>query len=95
MNNFSNNIEYNKPQRTFYSDPEGFLAVTVEIMRALFGAMTLLKTQFFEKKGNRSSEKKLCSTLSRILECDKSHGTNFKGRKGTLTITAEVIRSFP
>ena len=50
MNNFSSNIEYDRPQRTIYRDPEGILSVTVEFMGAFFGNMMLLKTQVFEKK---------------------------------------------
>ena len=50
LKSFSSNIEYNKPQRTFPRDPEGIVAVAVEIMRAFFGTMRLSKTQIFEKR---------------------------------------------
>ena len=43
---FSSNIEYGKPQRTIPRDPEGIVAVTMEILRAFFGTMRLSETSF-------------------------------------------------
>ena len=53
-----------------------------------------LETQFFEMKGNLSSEKKLWAIFPRIIGYYKPSKTLWKGLKGFLTISEEVIRPF-
>ena len=50
----------------------------------------MLKTQFFEKKGKLSSEKKFWHIFAQIIECDRPQGTICEGPQGILTITVEV-----
>ena len=38
-------------------------------------------------------DKRFWPTSSRIIECDKPQGTIYKGPKGMLTNSAEVLRS--
>ena len=54
----------------------------------------MLKTKFFEKKATFPVTRRFWPFFSRNIECEKPHGTNYKGPKGTLTTTVEVIRSF-
>ena len=53
----------------------------------------LFKTQISGKKGNPSSEKKMLTNFSRIIEYEKPEATNYNGPQGILTFTVEVIKS--
>ena len=53
----------------------------------------LLKTQISGKKSNHSSEKKLLTNFSRIIEYGEPQATNYNSPQGNLTVTVEVIRA--
>ena len=53
----------------------------------------LLITQTSGKKCNQTSEKKLLTIFSRIIEYNKSRATISNGPQVALTNTVEVIRS--
>ena len=54
--------------------------------------MRLLKKQTFGKNGKLSSDEKTLAYFARIFECDNPQGTNCKGTKAFLAITAEIVR---
>ena len=54
----------------------------------------MLRTQIFGKKAVFPKNKLFWPILFPIIGCDKSQGTVYKGPKGILTITVEVIGSF-
>ena len=49
----------------------------------------------FLKKRYLSSDKRIWHIFSRFIECDKAQGTICNGPTGVLTVTVEVIKSFP
>ena len=59
----------------------------------LLGPKRLFKTQVFEEQGNLSTEKNSLTVFSRIIEYGKPQRTIYKGPKGLIAMTVEVIRS--
>ena len=58
------------------------------------GPERLLKTQIFEKTGNLSSEEIFLAYFSRIIECDNSHGTIYRGQQVILRVIVQLIFFF-
>ena len=53
----------------------------------------MLKKQVFGKKGKLSSEEMILAYFARSIEHDQNYGTYYKGSRGILTFTLEVIGS--
>ena len=86
---------YEKSQRTIHKAPEGKLTSIVEAIRSFLYDLRSREPSFSEKKRYLPGDKTFWATFPRIIECDRPQGTICKGPKSTVTITVEVIRSFP
>ena len=56
------------------------------------GPKRLLKTQTFEKKGQLFSGEIILAYFFRTIERDKRQETTYKGTKGIVTSTVQMIR---
>ena len=81
LTNFSGFIECHKPQATNNDGAQGVLTITVEVIKSSLTPKVLLKTHFFEEKGNSPVKKIFWPIFSRIIECDKSQGHSVRVQK--------------
>ena len=90
---FSPIIGCDKPQQIIYESQQGFLTITMEVIRSFLKHLRGCWKHKI-KKGKLSNEAKFLADCSRIIECDKPQKTFFEAQHGVLTITMEVTRSF-
>ena len=86
VTNLTGQIKRSKKYFNFYCGSYNFVSVTPKEV--------VENTNFKRKKATFPVKKRLWPIFCHIIECDKLHGTIYKGAKGILTITVEVIRSF-
>ena len=95
MTGFSPIIEYDKPGAPIRTGPRSLLATTVETKRSILQDLRGRWKKTFQRIAVSTMTKDFGPFFPSNIEFDKPHGTFDKGPKGFLTITVEVIRSFP
>ena len=83
---FSGNVEHDKCQGVIYKVPEGLLTVFAQ---GFFGTSEFVRKKRSEKRFSPSN-KRFRPFFSRNIDCDKPHGTIYKGPKGLLDIFVKL-----
>ena len=71
------------------------MTILVEVIRSLLWDLRgCFKQEIFEMKGKLTSEGKILSFSSRLIERNKPQRTIYKGPHGILTVIDDFTRSF-
>ena len=88
---FSRIIEHDKRQGKSYKGIQGILTSFIQAISSFLQDVRSRETMF-SIKGSFPGDKRFWPIFSRIIEHDKSQGTNYQGTKCTLTSIVQATR---